>query len=454
LVSTSVPIKFQLTDYNGKYVSSTSAVTSLQVLNAQGTDVLTNPGCTALRYDSTSNQLMANWQTKGLPAGSYILRLVLADGTTQTKTVQLVTNGNGSNAQATDGSDVSSGSTAGQLLGGDVELYVDNSNGDLTPDELARIQDAVNAVDATIAPYGVAITEVPDPTLANVILNMGSTSAVGGYAQGILGCFSPTGAITLIQGWNWYTGSNPQQIGAGQYDFQTTVTHELGHALGLGESSNPTSAMYGTLTPGTVIRGLTAADLNIPYDEAGADPQRAAPLPGHPAVLSGSSLATSDPAWVGLSTVAPVILTDSGVSFPRAAVSPTAPVIMPLLSDVRGVGAGAALRDSGRTTVDLVFVPGIFPTNLGVDLPALGGLPAVGLEGGGSLPQKSLADWGTRSAFGLRPGLSGGDGGGWNATASGSSADAEEPDSGSGTDPDSVDLFFSRPEGDALREEV
>jgi hypothetical protein len=52
--------------------------------------------------------------------------------------------------------DSSSGTaTAGALLGGEVDLYVDNANGDLTSDELARIQDAVNTVDATIAPYGV-----------------------------------------------------------------------------------------------------------------------------------------------------------------------------------------------------------------------------------------------------------------------------------------------------------
>jgi hypothetical protein len=152
-----------------------------------------------------------------------------------------------------------------------VELYVDNSNGDLTSDELARIQDAVTSIDTTIAPYGVVINEVNDPTQANVTLNMNTQSAVGGHTQGILGCYTTTGTITLIQGWNWYAGSDPTQIGAGQYDFQTTVTHELGHALGLGESSDSTSAMYGILATATVIRALTTADLNIPYDEGSAD---------------------------------------------------------------------------------------------------------------------------------------------------------------------------------------
>jgi hypothetical protein len=284
-VNRTIPIKFTLTDYQGNAITSLSAVTSLQLqaLDSNGNPVGApfNPASTnnqGLQY--TGGQYLFNWQSKGMTPGSYEIVLKLADGTTTTKTLQLTGHGSGSNAQAADGSDVSGDGTAGQLLGGNVELYVDNSNGDLTPDELARIQDAVNGVDATIAPFGVAINEATDPTQADVTLNMGTNSAVGGYSQGILGCYTTTGTITLIQGWNWYAGSDPTLIGTNQYDFQTTVTHELGHALGLGESSAPTSAMSGTLAPGTVIRTLTTADLNVPYDEATADPQRAGvPLP-------------------------------------------------------------------------------------------------------------------------------------------------------------------------------
>ncbi len=143
-------------------------------------------------------------------------------------------------------------------------------------------------MDAVVEPYGVSVAETTDSSSANVIVDAGSTSAAGGFTDGVLGCYSPSGEITLIVGWNWYAGSDPTQIGATQYDFQTTVTHELGHALGLGESSDPTSAMYGTLTTGTTIRSLTTADLNIPYADAGADAQRAAVTTSPVPLVDGS----------------------------------------------------------------------------------------------------------------------------------------------------------------------
>jgi uncharacterized repeat protein (TIGR03803 family) len=262
-----IPIKFQLSDASGNLITSLSAVSSLQIQaldsngNPVGAPFNPNPaGNCSLRNDGS--QYIFNWQSKGLTAGSYEIVLTLADGTVKTSVLQLTKSGSSAGLTT-----VAAGGTSaapGGLLGGDIDLYVDNTNGYLTADELARIQDAVTAVGAVTAPYGVTVVEVTDPTLADVTLNMDTTSAVGGYAAGVLGCTTDAGQITLINGWSFYAGSDATQIGSGQYDFETVVTHELGHALGLGHSTDSTSVMYATLNTGSVNRTLTTADLNVP----------------------------------------------------------------------------------------------------------------------------------------------------------------------------------------------
>jgi hypothetical protein len=181
-------------------------------------------------------------------------------------------------ADGSDGADDASG-IADTLIAGNLDVYVNDPNSLFTADELARIQDAINAWDALLVPYSVTITEVSDPALANLVIDTGTSSACGGMSNGVLGCYNQLNSeITLIQGWNWFAGADPTQIGSGQYDFQTTVTHELGHALGLGHSTNVSSPMYESLASGLANRTVTTQDLNIPDPPEGADPQRAAPL--------------------------------------------------------------------------------------------------------------------------------------------------------------------------------
>jgi uncharacterized delta-60 repeat protein len=182
---------------------------------------------------------------------------------------QLSLSGNASSTLAVDGSSSGSG-TAGQLLAGDLLVYVNDPIGLFTADEVARIQDAVNAVAAEVAPYGVSVTETTDSTVANVTVDTGTTSAAGGYADGVLGCFTSAGEITLIQGWNWYAGSDATAVGSTQYDFETAVIHELGHALGLGHNTTAGSVMNPALATATAERALTKADLGIPDADAGA----------------------------------------------------------------------------------------------------------------------------------------------------------------------------------------
>ncbi len=133
------------------------------------------------------------------------------------------------------------------------------------------------------------INEVSDPSLANLVIDIGTTSACGGAERGVLGCYNQLNSeVTVIQSWNWYAGVDPTQIGSGQFDLETTVTHEFGHALGLGHSTNLSSPMYESLTPGVANRIITTQDLNIPDPPEGADPQcaRARRPVGPPAVVS------------------------------------------------------------------------------------------------------------------------------------------------------------------------
>jgi hypothetical protein len=267
-------------------------------------------GGISLSGNGTVNLSAASTAVKGAYPGIVIFQsrvnnlamsLTLGSGTSLTGTVYapsapVVVTGNGTLAgsmivdqlwvkgqaaltEMANGSDGPLDSTDGNtLLAGNLEVYVNDPSGYFSTDELARIQDAISSWNALLAPYSVSISETSDPTQANIVLDNGTTSVSGSTADGVLGCYNPAAnEITILQGWDWYAGADPTQIGAGQYDFQTVVSHELGHAVGLGGSSDPNSPMNESLPAATTRRTMTLVDLNLTDPPEGADPERTAP---------------------------------------------------------------------------------------------------------------------------------------------------------------------------------
>src|SRR5205823_12814606 len=133
-------------------------------------------------------------------------------------------------ALVTSGTAAGSSAGLGQLYAGTYVVSIDGLAGSQADDEAARIQDAIDLLNSTLATFGVMLVEATDGVTAtpDIQVHMAATSVIGGVAEGVLGVTSLGGQITLINGWNWYTGSDTGTVGAGQYDFQTVVTHELG----------------------------------------------------------------------------------------------------------------------------------------------------------------------------------------------------------------------------------
>ena len=84
-----IPVKWQLSDASGNFVSDLSSFVSLlsapMACDASPSSIvaeqLSSPGSTVFRYDSTTNQFIFNWQTASSWQGCRLLQLTLSDGT-------------------------------------------------------------------------------------------------------------------------------------------------------------------------------------------------------------------------------------------------------------------------------------------------------------------------------------------------------------------------------------
>jgi hypothetical protein len=311
-----IPLKWQLTDGNGHVITSLSAIQSITVTG--GTPSATydvknyTPGGSALNNDGT--QYNINWQTKNPPftVGSWTITLTLTGGQTLTKQITLSTTG-GNSAIVIDGANGTA--SAGALLAGDLNVYVDNSSGGFNADEMARIQDVINNVNALVNQYGTDLITVSSPSDANIIIDIGNSTGVGGYADGVLGATTQAGEVTIVQGWNWYAGTDTASIGSTQYDFATVMTHEMGHAIGLGHSADGGSVMYASLVAGAAKRSMALADLNIADTDGvtdGLHAQVVRPVIIAPTIptavpqntgLAALDLALSDLSWMNSKTL-------------------------------------------------------------------------------------------------------------------------------------------------------
>ena len=252
-------------------------------------------------------------------------------------------------AQLATGSTSTAGVGVGEIIGssqlhlGTITVAVDLPAGGPIAAEQAAIVNTLTNLNSELSALGVQLQEVSGSaaTAAQVHIQFASTSAIGGQDQGVLGAYSPDGQITLISGWNWFYGSSATGISSNQYDFETVLTHELGHVLGLGENSNPSSAMSLYLSPGQVRRDLTTTDLTAIAQEL-----------GEVGVALGSTSPTSGPG--GTSTAAsylpPSVQQSNSTSISAIASTINAPIDLEPIS-LQTIGAPTTKPSTGEGTV-------------------------------------------------------------------------------------------------------
>lgn len=185
-------------------------------------------------------------------------------------------------------------SALGQLLSSVVEVSLRDATGAIGAEHRARLADAIVVLNAALVGWGITLTEVSESQyeFADVRISVAAESPCGSAADGVLGCTTSDGDVTLLTEWSWFGGTDPTQITAGQFDFQTILTHELGHAIGLDHSSDAASVMHETLSAGQARRELGSADLLVLHDDHASESGGGEALYAEP--VSPEALPTQD----------------------------------------------------------------------------------------------------------------------------------------------------------------
>ncbi len=186
-------------------------------------------------------------------------------------------------------------STSNQILFGVLTVAVqDDTGAGLDPNEVCEINDAMSYLNDALGSFGVYLSWAAPGTVADVHIHFAASTPYGGASDGVLGFTTASNDVYFVTtGWNFYTGADPSQIGAGQYDFLTLATHELAHTVGLGESSDPASVMYEYLAPGTVRRTFTDSNLALINTDADRFMKAALPIVHGSPMLPGQATSLS-----------------------------------------------------------------------------------------------------------------------------------------------------------------